>query len=201
MAALMMAMCFTTGTQAHPHHWIDVFAEWQFDTKGLISGVKFRWLFDDYYSVLLVDDAATTEEELQAILKKILSNSAKHHYFIRIEHKGAEAKLGIPEQAAISVQEHRIEIEFRLPINAPLNPRHSDIIYRIAEPTYYFEMLHAEEGPAIVLKNAPPTCRYRLEPPKPDATLVAYAASLGIDESGGNSLGNQFAETVTIRCE
>jgi ABC-type uncharacterized transport system substrate-binding protein len=201
MAVLMTAMCFTTGIQAHPHHWIDVFAEWQFDKKGLISGVKLRWLFDDYYSVLLLDDAAKTEEELQAILNKILSNIAKHHYFIRIEHNGAEAELGIPEQAAISVQEHRVEIKFRLPINTPLNPRHSDIVYRISEPTYYFEMLHAEEGPAIVLKDAPPACRYRLEPPKPDAALIAYAASLGIDESGENSLGIQFAETVTIRCE
>ncbi len=86
-------------------------------------------------------------------------------------------------------------------MTVPLDPRHSDIVYRIAEPTYYFEMLHAEESPAIVLKNAPPACRYRLEPPKPDAALVAYAASLGINESGGDELGIQFAETVTIRCE
>ena len=46
--------------QAHPHQWIDVFTEWQFDTKGLISGVKLRWLFYDYNSVLLVDDADLT---------------------------------------------------------------------------------------------------------------------------------------------
>ncbi len=65
----------------------------------------------------------------------------------------------------------------------------------------YFEMLHAEEGPAIVLKDAPPVCRCRLEAPRPDVALVAYAASLGIDESGGNEVGIQFAETVTIRCE
>lgn len=64
-----------------------------------------------------------------------------------------------------------------------------------------FEMLHAEEGPATVLKNAPRACRYRLEAPAPDAALVAYAASLAIDENGGNDLGIQFAETVTIRCE
>ena len=61
--------------------------------------------------------------------------------------------------------------------------------------------LHAEEGPAIVLKNVPSDCRYHIEAPKPDAALVAYAASLGINESGGNELGIQFAETVTIRCE
>ncbi|MEW8419866.1 MAG: DUF1007 family protein [Candidatus Thiodiazotropha endolucinida] len=202
MAGLMLGMLLgSSSLQAHPHHWIDVFAEWQFDTKGLISGVKLRWLFDDYYSVLLVDDAVTTGEELQAILNKILSNTAKHHYFLQIEHEGGEASLGTHEQATIGVQNHRIEIEFLLPITVPLAPRHSDIVYQIAEPTYYFEMLHAEESPVIVLKDAPPSCRYRLEPPKPDAALVAYAASLGVNESGGDGLGIQFAETVTIRCE
>lgn len=186
---------------AHPHHWIDVFAEWQFDPGGLITGVKLRWLFDDYYSVLLVDDGAGTGEELQTILNKILSNAENHHYFIRIEHEGREAKFGIPEQAYIGMRNHRIEIEFRLPMTVPLDLKRSDIVYRIAEPTYYFEMLHAERGPAIVLKDAPPTCRSRLEAPRPEAALVAYAASLGINESGGDELGIQFAEMATIRCE
>lgn len=35
MTVLTMAMCFATGAQAHPYHWIDVFADGQFDTKGL----------------------------------------------------------------------------------------------------------------------------------------------------------------------
>ncbi|MDJ0956140.1 MAG: DUF1007 family protein [Arenicellales bacterium] len=202
MAGLMLLLLLgNSAPQAHPHHWIDVFAEWQFNPKGLISGVKLRWLFDDYYSVLLTDDAAATGEELQAILNQILSNTSKHHYFIRIEHEGGEAKLGTPEQTRIGMRDHRIEIEFRLPMTVPLDPTKSDIVYRVAEPTYFVEMLHAEEGPAIVLKDAPPACRYHLEAPRPDAALVAYAASLGINESGGDDLGIQFSETVTIRCE
>lgn len=191
----------SSAPRAHPHHWIDVFAEWQFDAGGLISSVKLRWLFDDYYSVLLVDGAAATGEELQAVLSKILSNTAKHHYFIRVEQEAGAASFGVPVQARIGVQDHRIEIEFRLPMRAPLDPRHGDIVYRVAEPTYYFEMLHAEEGPAIMLKDAPEGCRYDIEAPKPDAALIAYAAALGINESGGDELGIQFAETVTIRCE
>ena len=99
------------------------------------------------------------------------------------------------------MQDHRIEIEFHLPMKASLDPGRGDIIYRVVEPTYNFEMLHAEEGPAIVLKDAPQGCKYSLEPPKPEAALVAYAASLGINESGGDDLGLQFAEKVTIRCE
>ena len=125
--------------QAHTHHWIDVFTEWQFGPGRLISGVKLRWLFDDYYSVLLVDYAAATGDELQAKLNMILSNTAKHHYFIQIEQQGVKAEFGDVKQARIGVRDHRIEIEFSLSMKAPLDPRQSDIVYRIAEPTYYFE--------------------------------------------------------------
>jgi len=187
--------------QAHPHHWIDVFAEWQFNPSGLITGVKLRWWFDDYYSILLADDAATTGKDLQLILEEILSNIGRHHYFLKIEQQGAEASPGAPEQARIGVRDHRIEIEFRLPLRVPLDPRQSDIVYRVAEPSYYFEMLHAEDAAAVVLKDAPSNCRYHIEEPKPNAALIAYAAALGINESGGDDLGIQFAETVTLRCE
>lgn len=201
MAVLMMAMFFSTASQAHPHYWIDVFTEWQFDAKGLVSGVKIRWLFDDYYSVLLVEDSVATDEALQKILDRILSNTAKYHYFIQAEQQGVEAEFLDARQARIGVEDYRIEIEFSLPLKTPLDPRQSDIVYQVAEPTYFFEMLHAEESPAIVLKDAPADCRYHLEPPTPDAALIAYAASLGINESGGDGLGINFAETVTIRCE
>lgn len=48
VAGLMLALLRgSSAPQAHPYNWIDVFAEWQFDTKGLINGVKLRWLFDN----------------------------------------------------------------------------------------------------------------------------------------------------------
>ena len=167
----------------------------------MITGVQLTWLFDDYYSVLLASDMAADNEGLQSTLKNVMTNTAQHHYFLQVEQQGEEASLGVAEQAEIRVLDNRIEIGFLLPMTAPLDPGRGDVVYRVAEPTYYFEMLHAEEGPAITLKDAPQDCRYSLEPPSPDAALVAYAASLGINESGGNELGIQFAETVTIRCE
>jgi len=197
----MMVMGFSTVTQAHPHHWIDVYAVWQFDNSSRITGVKMRWLFDDYYSVLLVDDAVATGKDKQALLDKILENVGKHHYFLNITQQDKKADFGVLEQARIGTNDYRVEIEFYLPMKSPLNLKHGEVVYQIAEPTYFFETLHAEEGPAIVLKNAPPGCRYRLEPPKPDAALVAYAASLGINDTGGSDLGIQFAETVTIQCD
>jgi ABC-type uncharacterized transport system substrate-binding protein len=76
----------------------------------------------------LVNDAANTEEKLQAILDKILNNTAKHHYFVQIEHASGEADFDIHEQATIGVRDHRIEVEFLLLIEPPLDPSHSEIV-------------------------------------------------------------------------
>lgn len=198
---VVMSLSITTLAQAHPHNWIDVFAEWRFDPNGLITDVKLRWLFDDYYSVLLVDDAAATGDKLQVILNKVLGNTKKHDYFIQIDQQGTKAKFGDAKQAKIGVHDHRIQIEFLLSMKTPLNPKQGDIVYHVVEPTYYFEMLHAEDDLAIVLKDAPQNCRYSLKPPTPAAAMIAYASSLGIDETGGDDLGIEFAEAVTIRCE
>ncbi len=189
------------GVRAHPHHWIDVFATWQFDAAGLITGVHLRWLFDDYYSILLLDDAKASGEKLSTVRDRIVNNVQQYDYFLHIEQAGDDSKTGTAEQATIVMQDHRIEVSFQLRLTVPLDPRREDVVYRIAEPTYYFEMLHAEESPSIILKDAPTGCRTHLALPRPDAALIAYAASLGIDERGSDDLGMQFAETVTIRCE
>lgn len=198
---LLLTMLGSPLLLAHPHNWIDVSTKWVFDADGLVRDVKLHWLFDDYYSVLLIDDAATAGEDLESILDKILDNTAKQSHFLWIEQEGVEAEFGDPRQERIAVRDHRVEVEFLLPMTVPLDARRGDIVYRVAEPTYFFEMFHTREGPAIVLKGAPASCEFQIKPPTPDAALIAYAASLGIDESGGDQLGFQFAETVTIRCE
>ena len=48
------------------------------------------------------------------------------------------------ERARIGVRDHRIEVEFHLPITVPLDSQHGDVVYQVAEPSYYCEMLHAE---------------------------------------------------------
>lgn len=193
------AFLASASVHAHPHYWIDVYADWQFNQSGLITGVKLRWLFDDYYSVLLASDVGADKGGLQSTLDHILEQIAQDNYFINIEHQNSAALPSAAEQGRIGVRDHRIEVEFLLTMNELLDPRRGDIVYRVAEPTYFFEMLHAEASP-ITFTDAPEDCRYSFTPPSPDAALIAYAASLGINETGDSDLGIQFAETVTIRC-
>ena len=168
MAGLMLATVICSSASiAHPHHWIDVYTEWQFDATGVIHGVTIRWLFDDYYSILLVDDAAATGESFQTILDKVLSNTAKHRYFIHAEQQGLAAGFGDADQARIGVKDRRIEIAFHLPMISRLDPSRGDIIYRVAEPTYYFEMLHAKGRSGYRAEKRPRSLSISTRSPNP----------------------------------
>jgi ABC-type uncharacterized transport system substrate-binding protein len=61
-------------------------------------------------------------------------------------------------------------------------------------------MLHAESKDAVVLRDAPKGCSYRLQQPKPDPKQIAYAASLPPGAEGGD-LGRFFTEKVVIKCQ
>ncbi len=66
----------------------------------------------------------------------------------------------------------------------------------------YFKMLRVEEDRRSCSTTPPQAVNIASKRQKPDTALVAYAASLGTNESGSrDDLGTQFAETVTIRCE
>ena len=91
------------------------------------------------------------------------------------------------------------EMTASIPAKSPyVTGNQSDVL----QPTVdLFRVTARRRGQAIMLKDIASSCRYRFEASKPNAALVAYATSPGIKESGGDGLGIQFAETVTIRCD
>jgi ABC-type uncharacterized transport system substrate-binding protein len=202
----LFCLGLAVGAQAHPHNWVDISTELRFNAHGLITGIKHRWLFDDYYSVYLTQnmdenrDGMLDENEQDILIGTVLGNLKKYRYFTQVEQGDKQVKLQAPSEQTTGLREHRLELGFYLPFAQPINPSKAALVYRIFDPGYYIEMVHAESDSAITLRGAPEACRHRMEKARPDPKVVAYAASLGVDESGGNSLGIQFAEKVIVQC-
>jgi ABC-type uncharacterized transport system substrate-binding protein len=180
--------------------------EVRFNSEGFATGLYQQWLFDDYYSVFITEDmdedgdGKPDHHRLEALRETILGNLKSHDFFTNSERQGEKLTYDSVSQGAIAMRGHRVEIRFFLPFTMPINPHNSPLTYRIFDPSFYIEMLHAEKQNAIVLKDAPEGCGYRLEPPTPDPEKVAYAASLPASQSGGSELGQFFAESVIIEC-
>jgi ABC-type uncharacterized transport system substrate-binding protein len=190
----------------HPHNWIDLRIEARFDSDGRVTGLYQQWLFDDYYSVFITEDmdgdgdGKPDRSRLEALRETIFGNLADPNFFTQIEQMSQNVPCSPVTQGAITMRGHRLEISFFLPFESPLDPRLAPLTYRVFDPSYYIEMLHAEAKDAIVLRDAPDGCRHRVERPTPDPEKVAYAASLPAGQNGGNDLGKFFAEKVTIEC-
>jgi ABC-type uncharacterized transport system substrate-binding protein len=191
---------------AHPHAWIDVEVQVQFDSSARVRGLRMIWLFDEMYSAYITQglvfsgagkaDSGQTTRILQVIMK----NLARFHYMTRVEAGTNEIRFGSPDEAAIDFKGRRLELTFTLSFALPLPAREIPVTYSVYDPSYYIEMLHAESEEAIHLVNAPADCRYTLIPPRPDPVQVEKAAALDRTQSGGDGLGEFFAERVTIRC-
>jgi ABC-type uncharacterized transport system substrate-binding protein len=202
---LLSGVLSPISVMAHPHNWIDLWVEARFDPEGRITGLHQRWLFDDYYSVFITDgmdedgDGAPDQHRLDELRKTIFGNLVEHSFFTFADLEGKEVSCGSVREGALRMREHRVEMSFYIPFDTPHNPGSTPLTYRVFDPSFYIEMLHAEVKDAVVLHNAPEGCQYHIEPPSPDPAKIAYAASLPADADGGE-LGHFFAEKVTIKC-
>jgi ABC-type uncharacterized transport system substrate-binding protein len=191
---------------AHPHNWIDLRVEVRFDKDGRAVGLFQKWLFDDIYSVTITEgmdgdgDGAPDRSRLDELYKSVVSNLREYSYFTKVDYEGSGVALGPVSQGAMTMYGNRLEFSFYLPFATPLDPRRSPLNYRVFDPSYYIEMLHAESKDAVVLRAAPKGCNYRLQQPKPDPKKIAYAASLPPGADGGD-LGRFFTEKIVVKCQ
>lgn len=205
-ALALLGLCSTFTVTAHPHNWIDLRIEVRFDKDGQATGLYQRWLFDDYYSIAVTEgmdgdgDGAPDQTRLDELRRKVFTNLKTYNFFTHAAYNGKDITCGPVSQEAMAMRGNRLEMSFYIPFDAPHDPRTAPLSYRIFDPSYYIEMLHAESQDAIVLRDPPEGCMHSLEPPHPDPKKVAYAASIPAGKDGGNDLGQFFSEKVTIEC-
>lgn len=207
LAAAILAVTATAGpAAAHPHGWIDVRVELQFDAAGALVSLRESWLFDELYTAYATEgmdgdgDGRPDPAQLTALLEINLANLAEYDFFTRATLDGREVAFAPPQAAVSAMRGERLEMRFLLPLAEPVEIGSAAFAYRVYDPTYYVEMLHAEQEDAVRLLAAPPGCLWRLEPANPSLETVSLAAALDRNESAGDGLGALFAETVTVTC-
>ncbi len=207
MAGLAMGLLSGFASQqlrAHPHSWIDLKTDVIFNEKGLIEGFEINWLFDEFYTAFILDEFTATEERgedyLRAIAQTNLINLREYNYFTVIEQEGETKAIGDVERYQTGFRDDRLWLEFTIPLAEPLDPRASPVVFRNYDPTYYIEILHAEDGPVSLGADAPEDCATIMKKPDPTADIISLAFSLDFTQTETDGLGIHFAETVTISC-
>lgn len=195
--ALVMAPAVA---QAHPHAWIDVTVTLVFDDGGRVSGLRQTWLFDHGYTAFATD-GVTDPALLMELARGNLQNLTDFAYFTDVESAGASITFAAATALSSSVDAGRLQMTFEVPFVNPVAVDVAPLTYAVYDPSYYIEVLHADEPSAVRFEGAPAGCGHQLAGPAPDTDMSLFASALGPNQSGGNELGRAFAETVTVLCE
>ena len=195
IAAVAAGLLVAGSATAHPHAWIDISVEVRFDPAGKVTALRQTWVFDEFYTADTVQKGE--RDKMERVVTRILGNLREYGYFTVVKAADGAVALAPPTEHSARMRGPRLSMSFTSPLARPVAP---PLTYSVFDPSYYIEMLHAEEDEAIRLVDAPAGCRSRLMPTKPDPKIVAKAAAIDRSGTGGDTLGAQFAEKVEIRC-
>jgi ABC-type uncharacterized transport system substrate-binding protein len=129
-----------------------------------------------------------------------LTNLAGYHYFTDVRLDGERLALGEPAAAESGLRDRRLWLRFEVPFIEPVDPDSDRLTFAVYDPTYYIEIVYLE-GETVGF-SGPDTeaCVGRIIPPNPSFEAIALASALDVTESGGDGLGELFAETVVVEC-
>lgn len=199
---VLAVLCgLSANAKAHPHAWIDLETTVVFDDAGLVKGLRVGWLFDDFYSAFSLDGVKPTQDALNILAETNLKNLSEYDYFTQITADGKKLATQKVTDYHTELRGKRLWLEFFVPLESGVDPKKSKLTYAVFDPTYYVEILHAETGDPIRLEGQAKGCGYRLTPPQPPEDISLMAAAMDQTQTAGDTIGDYFAEHVTLRCQ
>jgi ABC-type uncharacterized transport system substrate-binding protein len=203
-AGLLAALALGGDALAHPHSWIDLRSRVMLNDEGQVEAIELDWLFDDLYTAYVADDFVRQNrppsEFLPEVANTYLGNLAEYDYFTDVRLDGKRLALGEPTGAEAGLRDRRLWLRFEVPLVEPVDPERGKLTFSVYDPTYYIEVLHAEDEPVLFTGPQADACFGKIIQPTPSLEAVALASALDVTESGGDGLGELFAETVVVEC-
>lgn len=166
---------------AHPHVLVTAQGDILFNDKGEVIAVRYRWRFDEQFSVYakqgLDKDGKFTREALQPLAEVNVKSLAEFRYFTRLKQGQKKIEHGPPENYWIDHDDQTgtLVLNFSLPLTTPLAPGQEGFIVQIADPEYFVAFELEKKAPLTLIK-APAACK--LATKAPDQLDDAVAAQL-----------------------
>lgn len=202
---LMLAACWPyAAARAHPHARIDLRSAVLFDEQGKISGIEEQWLLDAQYTTFNVQVLPPDRRNSKQALTELIGTDLEHirplGYFTATSFGRDRLESRRVSVFEAEMRGKRLWLRFVLPLAKPVDPRARPFTFWVADPTYWIEMMHVGSAPVVLVGKAAEGCTAKITPPHPGPELIARAAALDIDGKSDSTLGEQFAEKVTIAC-
>jgi len=200
--SLIAILPYTKAGHAHPHAYIDLRSGLIFDQDNRAVGLKVFWKFDPLYTAFVLNGIAKDEAGkfdpvfLKELAAENLKNLKEYDYFANVKAAGIDVPFDTVSEFETDVEGANLWLEYTIPFQIPLAAK--QLAYSVYDPTYYIEILHTENtihfgGSSYAEEN----CSFK---PEPTEELISQMASLGREESAGDTVGQLFAEKVEVTC-
>ena len=201
----LLLLAYAIRAEAHPHMWIDLKSELIIKERTQVFAIYQEWLLDDYFSASLIEEASVNPNGLlfgiREIVGEILDNLKPHSYFTLISNDGQKIFSKPIDGFEVEIRENRVWLSFVLPISGKVDLIKQNFSYSIFDPTYYIEMLYFENQPVTFSGEVKKGCHSKIVQPNPSTDAILLARSPQLDKVPDESIGQLFAEVVTVSCQ
>ncbi len=192
---------------AHPHVFVSVSAEVQYDGAGQISGVKHRWAFDEMYSasaVLGLDkdgDGKYTRAELQELAQLNVESLKEFEYFTFMKIEGDAVAFTDPTDYFVEADDKGLlTLTFTLPAKSPVKHGSLKVDLSIYDPSFFIAFSFAQTAPVSLASAAPAGCKIAVKRPDQEQANNQLTEDMFAGEATVD-YGESFADTAEIQCQ
>jgi len=193
----------TARAQAHPHAWIDVRSTVVLDDAGRATAIEQEWTFDELYSAALIEGVsegrAFKPEMLAKYAGEVIDNLGPYGYFMKLRADGQLQRFGKPTRYQGELRGERFALSFTAPLAQPVDPVAQALEFAVYDPTYFIQMMHVDSDPPGV-RGGEVACRAAVHAPDPTPAALARAFAMDWQAEPDDSLGELFAQKVTLQC-
>jgi ABC-type uncharacterized transport system substrate-binding protein len=207
--AFLALLACSSSAAAHPHVFVTSRSEVVYASKGVVSGVRQIWTFDDMFSSYAVQgldkdgDGKYSRAELQPLAQTNVDSLKEYDYFTFVKLGGTKLLLKPAQDYWLDYADNVLTLHFFLPLSSPQTQGSKPFAVEIYDPSYFVDFELAEKDPATVSGAA--GCAVDIARPKPlDPAQQAIAAQLDRSDPGtlvGNpKFGENLANHIVVNC-
>ena len=204
-AAFAFALITCQTASAHPHVWVTVRSQVEFNTEGKVSGVIHDWVFDEMYSSFATQGLAkpgelVKRETFAPLAKENAGNLADLGYFTTLKLDGKAVEFApVTDYWMEERPDHLIQFHVHLLLKTPTAVgRFGSLL--VADPEFFIDF-EFDDTDGVTMKSPPKGCSVSSTKPAIDDTDKKK-----LDESffsglaPGANFGFKMASRVILAC-
>jgi ABC-type uncharacterized transport system substrate-binding protein len=209
IAATLTLLCFVSASMAHahPHVWVTMEAEILFDKDKSITGFRYKWSFDEFYTSFAIQgldkngDGVYSREELQEPAEANIASLKEFEYFTFPKVVGIVAERQPPRDYYLDYIDGILSLHFTIPLVKPIPADQiKNFSLAVYDPSFYIDFALAKTSP-IRLTGAPSGCTPAVKEPQPQqVTVQSLSEAFFSNADAAANLAVQYAKTITITC-